>query len=83
MTSHTTAQSWFEWRELRQQDAGFNNVGGGRLSVDREGRDGLNSPKRELSFFRSAPQAARSILFFGTGEKGNRLKLSVNESKFE
>ena len=34
-------------------------------------------------FFRSVPQAARSILFFGTGEKGNRLELSVNESKCE
>ena len=37
----------------------------------------------EFLFFRSAPQAARSILFFGAGEKGNRLKLSVNESKCE
>ena len=34
-------------------------------------------------FFRSAPPAARGILFFGTREKGNRLDLSVNESKCE
>ena len=39
-----TAQSWFEWRELRRQEAGFDDEGGGRLSVDGRGREGLNSP---------------------------------------
>ena len=41
---HTTAQSWFGWRELRRQETGFDDEGGGRLSVDGRGRDGLNSP---------------------------------------
>ena len=41
-------------------------------------------PEREILFFRSAPQTAWSILFFfWTGEKGNQLELSVNESKCE
>ena len=31
-------------RELRRQEAGFDDEGGRRLSVDRRGRDGLNSP---------------------------------------
>ena len=43
-TSHTTAQSWFAWRELRRQEAGFDDEGGGRLAVGGRGRDGLNSP---------------------------------------
>ena len=43
-TSHTTAQSWLEWRELRRQAAGFDDEGRGRLSVDGRERDGLNSP---------------------------------------
>ena len=28
-TSHTTAQSWFAWKELRRQEAGFDDEGGG------------------------------------------------------
>ena len=51
-------------------------------STGGEGTD-WTLPERELSFFRSAPQAARSFLFFGTGEEGNRLELGVNESKCE
>ena len=43
-TSHATAQSRFAWRELRRQEAGFDDEGGGRLAVDGRGRDGLNSP---------------------------------------
>ena len=41
---HATAQSRFAWRELRRQEAGFDDEGGGRLAVDGRGRDGLNSP---------------------------------------
>ena len=43
-TSHNTAQSWFESRELHWQEAGFDDEGGGRLSVDGRGKYGLNSP---------------------------------------
>ena len=40
------AQSWLEWRELRRQEAGFDDQGGGRRSVDGRGRAG----KRWLEF---------------------------------
>ena len=40
-------------------------------------------PERQFFFFRSATQAPKSIFLVGTGEKGNRLKLSVNESTCE
>ena len=43
-TSHATSQSRFAWRELRRQEAGFGDEGGGRLAVDGRGRGGLNSP---------------------------------------
>ena len=61
------AQSWFEWRELRRQEAGFDDEGGGRLSVDGRGRSGLNSPRTTIFVFRSAPQAARSFFVFWDG----------------
>ena len=44
------------------------------------GGEETDCPEREFLFFRSAPQAARSILFLGTGEKRDRLEFSVNES---
>ena len=40
----TLRLSQFAWRELRRQEAGFDDEGGGRLAVDGRGRDGLNSP---------------------------------------
>ena len=43
-TSQTAAQSRSAWRKLRRQEAVFDGEGGGRLSVDGRGRDGLNPP---------------------------------------
>ena len=49
----------------------------------RAGKRRIELYQNDNFFFISAPQAARSILFSGTGEKGNRLEVSVNESKCE
>ena len=77
------AQSPFAWRELRQQEAAIRRRRRRATERRRAGKRRIELPERDFLFFRSAPQAARSILFFGTGEKGNRLELSVNESKCE
>ena len=54
------------------------------MSVDERGRDGLNSPRARIFIFQtSSTGTAKSILFFGTGEKGNRLEGSGNQSTFE
>ena len=82
-TSQTTARSRLASRELRRQEAGFDEKARGRLSVDEWGRDGLNSPCAGISTFRPVPNTARSISFFGTEEKGNRLEGSGNQSTFE
>ena len=42
-TSQTAAQSRIAYKELRRQEAEFDE-GGGPLSVDGRGRDGLKSP---------------------------------------
>ena len=52
-------------------EAGFDDEGGGRLAVDGRGRDGITFPEQQFLFFRPAPQAAWSILFFlGRGRGG-------------
>ena len=43
-TSQTTEHPRFAWREMRRQEAGFDEEEGGRLSVDGLGKDGLNAP---------------------------------------
>ena len=47
------------------------------------GRDGLNSPCARFFVFRSVPKAAKSLLFWGAGEKGYRLEGSGNQSTCE
>ena len=39
-----TAHFRYAWKELRRQEAELDDDGGGRLSFDGRGRDGLNSP---------------------------------------
>ena len=66
---HYAMQSWFEWRELRRQDAAFADEGGGRLSVDGRGRDGLHPPwTRTFVFHISTARCAEHFVFWDGGE---------------
>ena len=68
-------------RLLRRLHARFDDEGGGRQGVDERGRDGLNCHRaRYCLFLQTITASARSILFFGTGEKRNRLEESDNKS---
>ena len=51
--------------------------------LNERARDGLNSPCAIILVFQIGAVSARSFLFFGTGEKGNRLEGSGNESTCE
>ena len=66
-------QSWFEWMELRRQEAEFGDEGGGRLSVDGRGRDGLNSPQTRTFVFQiSTASCEEHFIFWDEGE-GERI----------
>ena len=49
----------------------------------RAGQGRVELTLRENFYFQTSTETARSILFFGTGEKGNRLEGSGNQSTFE
>ena len=82
--SHATAQSRFGCGELRQQEAGFDDEGAGRLAVDGRGNRRIELSLNDKYWFSDQHRKLRgTFCFFGTGEKGNQLELSVNESKCE
>ena len=53
---------------LRRYEAGYEDEGGARQSVDELGRDGLNSPCARIFVYQIRTASARIVLFFGTGE---------------
>ena len=69
-----TARSRLAYREPRRQEAGFDDKGGGRSSVDMRGRDGSNSPSYDNFSFQLSTESCEEIFFCGTGEKGTDWK---------
>ena len=70
-TSHTAARSRFAWRELRRQEARFDDEVGGRLAVDGWERDGLNSPGTSIFVFQiSTASCVEHFVFLGRGRRG-------------
>ena len=69
-TTQTTAKSRFVWRELRRQEASFDDEGGGRLGVDGRGRRVELSLNENFCFSDQHRKLRGAFCFLGRGRRG-------------